>query len=33
MTRLEKQFSNYFHAHYRPLCLHALHFMADVKEE
>ena len=28
----EKQFSKYFHTHYRPLCLHALHFMGNAEE-
>mgnify|MGYP002724571978 CR=1 FL=1 len=32
MHQLEKQFSHYFHTHYRPLCLHALHFMGNVEE-
>lgn len=32
MARLEKRFSDYSHAHYRPLCLHALHFMGNVEE-
>lgn len=25
----KKQFSEYYHNYYRPLCLHALHFMGD----
>lgn len=28
----EKQFSEYYHNYYRPLCLHALHFMGDTDE-
>lgn len=28
----EKQFSQYFHTHYRPLCLHALHYMGNAEE-
>lgn len=28
----EKQFSNFFHTYYRPLCLHALHFMDNTQE-
>lgn len=28
----EKQFSKYFHTHYRPLCLHALHFLGNTEE-
>ena len=28
----KKRFSEYFHAYYRPLCLHALHFMGDADE-
>ena len=30
--QLEKKFSNHFHTHYRPLCLHALHYMGSVEE-
>ena len=32
MQLLEKQFSDYFHAYYRSLCLHALHFMGNTGE-
>ncbi|WP_298645804.1 RNA polymerase sigma-70 factor [uncultured Proteiniphilum sp.] len=32
MRNLEKQFSGYFHTYYRPLCLHALHFMGNAEE-
>lgn len=32
MQLSEKQFSKYFHTHYRPLCLHALHFMGNAEE-
>lgn len=32
MQLLEKQFSEYFHTYYRPLCLHALHFMGNTEE-
>src|SRR5690554_8179542 len=32
MQVLEKQFSNHFHAYYRPLWLHALHFMGSTEE-
>lgn len=32
MRDLEKQFSQFFHALYRPLCLHALHFMGSAEE-
>lgn len=28
----KKQFSEYFHCYYRPLCLHALHFTNDADE-
>ncbi len=28
----KKQFSEYYHSYYRPLCLHALHFMGDADE-
>lgn len=32
MKVLEKKFSGYFHAYYRQLCLHALHFMGSAEE-
>lgn len=32
MKVLEKKFSEYFHAYYRQLCLHALHFMGNTEE-
>lgn len=32
MHLLKKQFSEYFHTHYRPLCLHALHYLNDPAE-
>lgn len=32
MAQLEKLYTNYFHTHYRPLCLHALHYMGNVEE-
>lgn len=32
MRVLEKKFSEYFHTYYRPLCLHALHFMGNAEE-
>ena len=32
MSILEKKFSEYFHAYYRQLCLHALHFMGNAEE-
>ncbi len=28
----QKQFSEYYHAYYRQLCLHALHFLGDTNE-
>lgn len=28
----KKQFSEYFHAYYRPLCLHALHYLNNAEE-
>ncbi len=32
MRNLEKKFSDSFHAYYRQLCLHALHFMGNTEE-
>lgn len=32
MQFTQKQFSEYYHTHYRALCLHALHFMGDTND-
>lgn len=32
MSLSKKQFSEYFHSFYKPLCLHALHYMHDVND-